>query len=116
MALGAGLMFGPAQAAPPVQCAVATIQVEPGAAGITLTGRAVALARCQFTASLTVERSGQSGHIKTKQGGEFAVEKGRVAEIATLAISMTPEDSLAVELTLSFAGRQIATSSLRVGP
>ena len=57
MALGAGLMFGPAQAAPPVQCAVATIQVEPGAAGITLTGRAVALARCQFTASLTVERA-----------------------------------------------------------
>lgn len=115
VAIGAGVLFGSAQAAPPTQCAIATIEVEPGTSGITLTGRALALTDCQFTASMTVERSGQAGHTKTVQGGSFHLNKGQGAKVATVGLSLSAGDSLSVELVLSSQGRQVAMSSLHVG-
>jgi hypothetical protein len=115
LAMALGIPFGPVEAAPPAQCAIATIEVEPGAGGITLTGRAVGLASCQLTASMAVERSGRSGQVKTRQAGKFVIEKGQATKVATLAVSMTAQDSLTVELKLTSAGHQIATSSLHVG-
>jgi hypothetical protein len=115
MALGAGVLAGSAHAAPPSSCAVAAIAVEPGAGGVTLTGRAVALADCRFSASMTVERSGQAGAMKTTQGGSFSLDKGQSASVATVGVSISAGDHLEVVLVLSFDGREIATSSLRVG-
>lgn len=115
MALGAGANSGPARAASPAPCAAATIEVGQRTGGITVTGRATAVADCQFSASLTVERSGPAGHTKTIQGGSFHLGKGQGAKVATVGLSISAGDSLSAKLVFSSEGREIATSSLHVG-
>jgi hypothetical protein len=114
-ALAAAGQSGSARAEPPAPCAIAVIEVELATGGATLTGRAIALADCQFSASMTVERSGRAGSMKVVQGGSFHLEKGQAAKVATVGLSLSAGDKLDVELVLSSEGHEIAASSLRVG-
>ena len=95
--------------------ALASILVSNGPAGVRLTGRAAALADVDLKAAMTIEKSGRSGKMSTRQGGSFSLKAGEEADVATAGLSMAPGDRLSVELRLTSDGREISTATLSVG-
>lgn len=95
--------------------AIATIEVERDTATVRLTGKALALTGGLYEAQLKIEKSGTSGRSSTSQGGAFELGEGESATVATVGLSIDPQDVLAAELVLSADGREVARSRLSVG-
>ena len=105
----------PSFAAEGPSSAIATIAVEHAEGSVTLSGRVLALAQGRYQAQMRIEKSGTAGRTSTTQGGQFTLEAGEVATVATVGLSMGARDMLAVELVLSSDGQEVSRSRLSVG-
>lgn len=95
--------------------AVAGIAVEAIPHGVTLRGTALALAEGHYETKMRIEKSGPSGHTSTTQGGAVSLEAGESGTVATVGLSLTPGDTLSVELIITAGGRMVSSSQVSVG-
>ncbi|MDY8108314.1 curli-like amyloid fiber formation chaperone CsgH [Fulvimarina sp. 2208YS6-2-32] len=111
---GLGLMGQPAAARDAM--ALAAIAVEPGAGAVTIVGQVVALAPGRYGGRLTVDRSGASGTVTSKQGGSAELRAGEVSSMARVDLSLSPGDGLEVSFVVLSDGVEIASSKMTVTP
>lgn len=95
--------------------ALGSIVVTTSSTGVNLTARAIAWDDIEIDVLMSIEKTGTSGRMSTSQGGSFSLKAGESTDVATVGVSIAPEDKLSVELRLISNDRELSVSTLSVG-
>lgn len=88
--------------------AVPSIDISSSASGLTIVGRVLALTDGTFDATLTLDKNGASGSMKTRQGGRLDLSAGKDGSVAKIGISYQPGDTVDVKLEVTVDGKPVA--------
>lgn len=88
--------------------AVATITVGRTDAGLSVTGGALALLAGDYEATMSIDRRGKSGTMKTKQAGKMSLVAGENGNIAKVGLSYQPGDKVDIHLDVSAGGKAVS--------
>jgi hypothetical protein len=91
------------------------IALEPSASGMMVVGRVIGVRRGAVNATMTIERSGQSGNVSTSQSGTFELAAGETADVARTGFSYSPGDRIAISLSVDVEGRIVSESAFKAG-
>lgn len=115
LALSSALLIAPlfmaspvAAASPETAVAIATITVGHTDAGLTVTGGALALAAGDYEASMSIDKHGKSGTMKTKQAGKMSLGAGQSGSIAKVGLSYEPGDHVDIYLDVTSGGKAVS--------
>jgi hypothetical protein len=111
VALGAG----PSGAQEEAPIAFGDIALEHSASGIMVVGRVIGVRQGAVNATMTIERSGQSGSVSTSQSGTFDLAAGETADVARTGFSYSPGDRIAISLSVDVGGRIVSESAFKAG-
>jgi hypothetical protein len=106
MAPGAVLAAGSGDRAAPA--AVGTIEVSHGSGGLTIKGGALALTDGDFQGTLTIDKEGRSGTMKTSQGGRLSLRAGESGSVARVGLSYQPGDRIDIRLEITSGGEPVS--------
>lgn len=88
--------------------AVATITVTRSESGLLVTGGALALAPGDYEAAMSIDKSGKSGSMTTKQAGKLSLSAGESGSIAKVGLSYAPGDKVDIRLDVTAGGKPVS--------
>jgi hypothetical protein len=113
--LSSALLAAPLFMAAPVAAAslktaaaVATITVGRTDAGLLVTGSALALSAGDYEATMSIDKRGKSGTMKTKQAGKMSLAAGESGNIAKIGLSYEPGDKVDIRLDVTAGGNAVS--------
>lgn len=95
--------------------AIAEISITPTDTGVRIEGVVVGLTDGEVDGSLVIQKEGPGGNSNLKQGRSVVISRGSRETIGTTGLSMQPGASLAVYMTITFNGEEIAVSTAQFG-
>jgi hypothetical protein len=108
-------MVGPVAAASlEAAAAVATITVGRTDAGLSVTGGALALSAGDYEATMSIDKHGKSGTMKTKQAGKMSLGVGQSGSIAKVGLSYEPGDKVDILLDVTADGKAVSQAHTTV--
>lgn len=113
--LSSALLAAPLFLAAPVTAAsletaaaVATITVGRTDAGLSVAGGALALLAGDYEATISIDKYGKSGTVKTKQAGKMSLAAGESGNIAKVGLSYEPGDKVDIRLDVTAGGKAVS--------
>ena len=88
--------------------AVATITVGRTDAGLSVTGGALAFSADDYEATMSIDKHGKSGTVKTKQAGKMSLAAGESGNIAKVGLSYAPGDKVDIRLDVTAGGKAVS--------
>ena len=92
---------------------VIAISAKPG--GIEIAASVLGFAEEKLTGEVSIDRTGKSGTVATRQSRDLALAPGESASIATTGISFGEGDTLSVRVTLSRRGEVVGEATVSMG-